>query len=73
MKKSLWASLAVLFLLIPATLYLGTFLKGKMHYITSTLVIIETMLPFFISFESRKPQARELVTVAVMCALAVVK
>lgn len=71
MKKSLIASLAVIFLLIPATLYLGTHLRGKMHYLTSTLVIIEVMLPFFLSFESRKPQARELVTVAVLCALAV--
>ena len=71
MKRSTVASLLVIFVLIPATLYLGTHLKGKMHYLTSTLLIIETMLPFFISFESRRPQARELVTVAVLCALAV--
>jgi uncharacterized membrane protein len=71
MKKSTLFSILTLVVLIPATLYLGTHLRGKMHYLTSTLLIIETMLPFFISFESRRPQARELVTVAVLCALAV--
>lgn len=58
--------------LIPATLYLGTLLTGRWYYLTSTLIIIETMLPFFLAFETRKPQARELVTLSVMCALAVV-
>lgn len=58
--------------LIPATLYLGTRLTGRWYYLTSTLIIIETMLPFFLAFETRKPQARELVTLSVMCALAVV-
>lgn len=70
MKKSTLFSLITIFVLIPLTLYLGTHLKGRWHYLTSTLVIIETMLPFFFLFESRKPQARELVTIAVMCALA---
>lgn len=71
MKRSTILSLIAILVLIPATLYLGTHLTGRMYYLTSTLVIIETMLPFFICFESRKPQARELVTIAVMCALAV--
>ena len=57
--------------LIPATLFLGTQLRGKWHYLTSTLVILEAMLPFFLLFEARRPQARELVTIAVMAALAV--
>ena len=71
MKKSTLFSLMVLFVLIPATLFLGTRLTGRAYYLTSTLIIIETMLPFFFAFETRKPQARELVTIAVMCALAV--
>ena len=71
MKKSMLFSLAVIFLLIPATLYLGTRLTGRMYYLTSTLMVIEMMLPFFFAFETRKPQARELVTIAVMCALSV--
>ena len=70
MKKSMLFSLIVIFLLIPATLFLGTRLTGRMYYLTSTLVVMEVMLPFFYAFETRRPQARELVTIAVMCALA---
>lgn len=71
MKKSTLATLGVFLLLIPATLYLGTKLPGRSFYITGTLIIIELMLPFFMMFEGRKPQARELVLVAVLCAIAV--
>lgn len=58
-------------LLIPLTLFVGTKLTGRWYYLTCTLVILETMAPFFLAFERRKPQARELVTIAVLCALAV--
>lgn len=71
MKKSLIFSLGVLFVLIPATLFLGTRLTGRMYYLTSSLIVIETMLPFFFSFEQRRPKARELVLLAVLCALSV--
>lgn len=72
MKKSTLATLIVLFVLIPLTLYLGTILPGRSYYITGTLIVIWLLIPFFLSFEGRKPQARELVTIAVMCVLAVV-
>jgi len=72
MKRSNFVMLAVFLLLIPATLYLGTQLSGRSYYITGTLIIAELMLPFFLAFEGRKPQARELVLLAVLCALAVV-
>lgn len=71
MKRSTIFSLITLLALIPATLFLGTQLKGRWHYLTSTLVILEAMLPFFFTFESRRPQARELVIIAVLSALAV--
>ena len=71
MKKTTLFSLITLVVLIPATLFLGTQLRGRWHYLTSTLVILEAMLPFFFTFESRRPQARELVIIAVMAALAV--
>lgn len=72
MKKSGIFSVLVIFLLIPLTLLLGTKLKGRAYYLISTLVVIEIMLPFFFRFESRRPQARELVILAVMAALAAV-
>ena len=71
MKKSNIATLLVFLLLIPATLYLGTKLSGRSYYLTGTLIIIELMVPFFMAFEGRRPQARELVLIAVMCALAI--
>lgn len=71
MKKTTLISLLTLLVLIPATLFLGTQLRGRWHYLTSTLVILEAMAPFFLRFEARRPQARELVILAVMAALAV--
>lgn len=71
-KKSTVWSILVIVALIPATLYLGTHLPGRWYYLTSTLIIIETLLPFLFAFEARRPQARELVTIAVMAALAAV-
>ena len=71
MKKSTIAALIVFLLLIPATLLLGRQLPGRSYYITGTLVIIEALVPFIMAFEGRKPQARELVVIAVLCAIAV--
>lgn len=71
MKKSNIATLVVFLLLIPLTLFLGSQLSGRSYYITGTLIIVELMIPFFMAFEGRKPQARELVIIAVMCALAI--
>lgn len=72
MKKSNIALLAAFLLVIPATLYFGSQLTGRWYYLTSTLVIIELMIPFLLSYEKKKPQARELVVLSVMCALAIV-
>ncbi|MBQ7341437.1 MAG: ECF transporter S component [Oscillospiraceae bacterium] len=71
MKKSNIATLIVFLLLIPATLFLGTKLSGRSYYITGTLMIVELMIPFFMAFEGRRPQARELVMIATMCAIAI--
>lgn len=71
MRKSTICNLLLLFVLIPGTLFLGTQLSGRWYYLTSTMMIVEIMIPFFLAFETRRPQARELVTLAVMCALAV--
>lgn len=72
MKKSNVATLIVFLALIPLTLFLGDKLTGKGYYITGVLIIAELSVPFFMMFEKRKPQARELVILAVMIALAVI-
>ncbi len=70
-KRTVAASVMIL-LLAPVTLFAGVFyLSNKQYYITSLLVLIECMLPFFLVFEGRKPKARELVLVAVLCAIGV--
>lgn len=71
MKKSKIVSLLIFLLVVPVTLILGSKMSGRWYYLTSTLIIVELLIPFFLAFEGRKPQARELVVIAVMCALAV--
>ena len=72
MKKSNIAMLIVFLALIPLTLFLGDKLPGKGYYITGVLIIAELSVPFFMMFEKRKPQARELVVLAVLIALSVI-
>ena len=71
MKKSHIAALIVFLLLIPATVFAGMQLPGRSYYITGTLIVLEMMVPFFMAFEGRRIQARELVVLAVLCALAI--
>lgn len=70
MKRCKIATLLCL-LLIPLTIWLGGKIPGRSYYLTSTLILVEIMFPFFLAFEGRKPQARELVVISVLCALAV--
>jgi len=59
-------------LAVPLTLYTGAALfGGEKYYFIALLVLLECMLPFFFIFEGRKPQARELVVIAVLCAIGV--
>ena len=71
MKKSHIATLIVFLICIPLTIWLGAKIPGRSHYITGTLIIIELLVPFFMAFEGRKPQARELVVIAILCAIAI--
>lgn len=57
--------------LAAATVAAGAVIRGKSYIVVSVLMVIYCMVPFFVSFERRRPQARELVTLAIMCALAV--
>jgi len=71
-KRTVVAAVMIL-LCIPLTIFVGYFyLGGSKYYFISLLIMLETMIPFFLVFEGRKPQARELVVLAAMCAIAVV-
>ena len=68
-KRTILATLLIL-LLIPLTLFVGVYyFAGRKYYFISLLILLECMLPFFLIFEGRKPQARELVLIAVLVAL----
>ena len=68
-KRTVAATLLIL-LLIPLTLFIGAYyFDGRKYYFISLLILLECMLPFFLIFEGRKPQARELVLIAVLVAL----
>lgn len=70
-KRSIVAA-AMILLAIPLTIYIGIYFFGdRKYYFISLLIILESMLPFALIFESRKPQARELVIIAVLCAIGV--
>ena len=72
LRKRTTAAAVMILLLIPVTLFIGVYyLQDKKYYFISLLILLETMLPFFLVFEGRKPQARELVIIAVLCALGV--
>ena len=47
------------------------FLDDRKYYFISLLLIFYAMVPFFVRFEGRKPQSREVVILAVMVAIGV--
>ena len=70
-KRTVIAALIIL-IAIPLTIFLGvTFFDDRKYYFISLIMIFETLIPFLVVFESRKPKARELVIISVLCALAV--
>lgn len=70
-KRTVTASVLIL-LFIPLTIFAGIFyLEDRSYNQVALLVLFECMLPFVMIFEGRKPRARELVTIAVICAIGV--
>lgn len=54
-----------------ASVVAGALMGGRAYVVVSVIVVLCAIAPFFVIFESRRPQARELVMIAVMGALAV--
>ena len=68
---SLWTAFLIL-LIIPLTIYMGVSVMGdRKYYFISILIILEAVIPFCMVFEKRKPKAREIVVISVLCAIAV--
>ena len=65
----IWSIVSIITII---TIILGMmYLDDRKYYFVSIMVIIYSMVPFFIRFEMRRPQGREIVIVAVMVAIAV--
>ncbi len=72
LSKRTIAMIICVLLAIPLTIFVGmTYLGDQKYLFISLLILFEAMIPFFLVFEGKKPKARELVIIAVLCALAV--
>ncbi|MGG3839860.1 ECF transporter S component [Paenibacillus thiaminolyticus] len=72
LTRRTWLAAALILVVIPATVLFGVFiLQDRKYYFISLLIILYTMLPFAMVFEQRKPQAREIIVIAVLAAIAV--
>ena len=69
-KWRFWLSLIIMVVLVPLAVWLSSRFQLR-YYLSGLIIIVLTIAAFFLHFESRKPQARELVILAVLCALAV--
>lgn len=68
---SLWSAFMA-FIIIPLTIFVGIYYFGdRKYYFISLLIILEITLPFCAEFERKKPPAREVVIISVLCALTV--
>lgn len=70
MKKSLTV-ICVLLCLVLTVLW-QIFSESKNYYLISAVILVLSMLPFFVSFEKSRPSAKELALMSGLIALAVV-
>ncbi len=67
-----WAELLIVLLLIPCTIGVGVYgFHDRTYALISVLLLVEMILPFFLLLEGRRPQAREIVLLATLCAIGV--
>ena len=70
--KKLFVSIIMIFLAVPATIFCGVyFLDNTKYLFISLLIMLESIVPFYVMFERRAVQARELVLISTICALCV--
>lgn len=86
LSKRTKVSLFLLLVMIPLTIAIGvirfrgtdydagtllqTIFGSRVYYFISIVIMIYALIPFFMVFEGRKPQAREMIVLATMAALA---
>lgn len=71
-SRRTWIALALMSITVPVLLYLSVrFFHGRNYLMTSLLVVIFAIVPFFMVFEGRKPQPREIMVISVLAAIGV--
>ncbi len=72
LTRRTWAALGILLVAIPALMAVFVCVwDERKYYLTSLLLVGLMFVPFVLRFEGRRPQARELVLLATMTAVAV--
>lgn len=75
-KKFDWRkliTLAIIIIIVPAVIVLGyVVFKAKSYNVISIVIAFLACVPFFVAYERKLPQIREMVILAVMIALSVV-
>ena len=66
------AAIFLIVVMIPVTIWVGIhFFNDRKYLLISLFIVFYSMIPFFLTFESRRPQAREVLIIAVLTAIAV--
>ncbi|MGO1372070.1 MAG: ECF transporter S component [Senegalia sp. (in: firmicutes)] len=69
-KKNLLFSFSILFVIIPIVITIGIKLFNDRKYnLISIIIAFLSCLPFFIRFERRKPETREIMVIVVMASI----
>jgi len=72
MKKQ-WINYLILILLIPVTILIGElFFEQRSYVFISFMIVVLSLITFFLSYEKRELNTRYMVVIAVMIALSVV-
>lgn len=67
-----WIALALMLIALPVLLYLSVKVyHGRKYLLCSLIIVIFAMIPFFLVFEGRKPQAREIMVISVLAGIGV--
>ena len=70
--KRILVSVIVILVIVPVTVTAGVFIFDESKYLfISLLVMFEGAVPFYVWFEKRSVQTREIVLIAVICAMCV--
>lgn len=71
--KRTWISILLILFVIPSLILFGIFfLNDRSESFIALCIIGTAMIPFIMVFEDRKPQAREILLISVLAALAVI-